>query len=184
VTVAPSLAEGRTALKSGPRDVVTLDYQLPDGTGLDMLDEITSEPGHPPVVMITGHGDEELAYLSFRMGASGYAAKDRKLSVALPEAIEWAMADAALKRGSGAEQEDRRLAGLLESTHAVSTDLRLELDAIRAACRRLDTAQHGLSDESAVKLRKSQAAVEKSLRRCYTLVEKLASLVHPEDPSR
>src|SRR5450830_1578758 len=98
IDIEPTCADARAALENNSYDVITLDYQLPDCSGLDMLDEITAADEHPPVVMITGHGDEELAYLSFRMGASGYAAKDRKLSVSLPEAVEWALADAALKK--------------------------------------------------------------------------------------
>jgi FixJ family two-component response regulator len=71
-----------------------------------MLVEITAIEHHPPVIMITGHGDEELEYLSFRMGVSGYAAKDRTLSVMLPDAVEWAMADARLKSGRVDGEED------------------------------------------------------------------------------
>ena len=98
VDVANDCASARLALAACTYDVVTLDYQLPDCDGLDMLDEITAQPDHPPVVMITGRGDEELANLSFRMGASGYAVKEKNLSVMLIQAIEWALADTATKR--------------------------------------------------------------------------------------
>ncbi|MHB8894668.1 MAG: response regulator, partial [Candidatus Geothermincolia bacterium] len=68
IDTVSTCAAAREALADATYDVVTLDYQLPDCSGLDLLDEITAIEHHPPVVMITGHGDEELAYLSFRMG--------------------------------------------------------------------------------------------------------------------
>jgi len=131
VDIAENCSAARGFLGSGPYDLVTLDYHLPDCDGLEMLDEIASVEGHPPVVMITGQGDEELAYLSFRMGASGYAAKDRHLSVMLAEAVEWALADAAEKnsvRKRRASMEARR------------QDARELMDALKATIERAERA--------------------------------------------
>lgn len=181
VEVASSCAEARVELERHAFDCVTLDYQLPDCTGLDMLDEISAQPDHPPVVMITGHGDEELAYLSFRMGASGYAAKDRKLSVVLPDAVEWALADAELKRDRAAGESDQRLEGLIGSTHAASRDLRLELDAIRSAQQKMDGAVREGDPEALAKAQRAVASTEKNIVRLYALIEKLDSLVAPQN---
>jgi len=131
------------------------------------------------VVMITGHGDEELAYLTFRMGASGYAAKDRKLSVALPEAVEWALADAAQKKSRGGEKRDHRLEGLFESIHAASIDLRLELDSLKTASEQLGKLGSDCGPDTADTLERIRADIEQNLQASYRLVSKIDALVHP-----
>jgi len=179
IDVAPSCERAREALEGNKYDLITLDYQLPDCIGLDMLDEITSAEDHAPVVMITGHGDEELAYLSFRMGASGYAAKDRKLSVSLPEAVEWALADAALKKSRGGDKPDLRLDGLLESIHAAAIDLRIELDGMNVALSELSKLGSDCGPDTADKLERIRLDVEQNLQGSFRLVSKLDALVHP-----
>jgi DNA-binding NtrC family response regulator len=144
VELAATCSDAREELRLDGFDIVTLDYQLPDGSGLDMLDEITAREGHPPVVMITGRGDEELAYLSLRMGASGYAAKDSKLSVMLVEAVEWALADDSLKRVEDSLRKKEHLVFLTSKTMA--RDLNEILEELRSACDDLKTSMRGLAE--------------------------------------
>ncbi len=96
--IAPDCASARSMMTSTDYDIMTLDYRLPDGAGLDLLDEITESFEHPPVIMVTGHGDEETAARSFRSRASGYVVKDSKMPEVLTEAVEKALAEIALKR--------------------------------------------------------------------------------------
>jgi len=63
-----------------------------DGDGLSILREITSREGHPPAVMVTGHGDEETAVQAFRAGAAAYVVKDQRLPTMLPDVINKALA--------------------------------------------------------------------------------------------
>jgi PAS domain S-box-containing protein len=99
VELAYDCATARQKLTDKDYDLITLDYRLPDGAGLDLLDEITGcgRP-HPPVIMVTGHGDEETAARSFRSRASGYVVKDAKLPELLLDAVEKALAEISLKR--------------------------------------------------------------------------------------
>jgi len=71
VQTCPTLFHGSTLIESGSFDVVTLDYQLRDGDGLTLLEEMASHP-HPPVIVVTGHGDEQTAVRAFEAGAAGY----------------------------------------------------------------------------------------------------------------
>lgn len=93
VTTATSLRAARGMLAGADFDVVTLGYLLPDGTGLDLLSEITSIDGHPPVIMVTGHGNEEIASWAVRDGAFGYVLKNDGMEVRLSDAVRRALDD-------------------------------------------------------------------------------------------
>ena len=55
MTDADSLARARTAIAGGPFDVVLLDVQLPDGSGLDLLPDLATAPYPRPIVIaLTG----------------------------------------------------------------------------------------------------------------------------------
>ncbi|MHB8894394.1 MAG: PAS domain S-box protein [Candidatus Geothermincolia bacterium] len=87
VTTAGDCASARDAFTGSAFDVITVDYELPDGNGIDLMEEIVSRDGHPPVVMVTGKGDEQTAALACRVGAGGYVVKDQKLNTMLVAAI-------------------------------------------------------------------------------------------------
>ena len=104
VATCPDCAAAREALTPGGFDLVTLDYQLPDGDGLGLLEEINSAENGPPVILVTGHGDESIAAEAFKLGASGYVVKDRRLPTLLVEEAERALAlRAALKALTASE---------------------------------------------------------------------------------
>ena len=54
-----SLTAGREKLAQDEYDVVLLDVNLPDGSGLDLLPEISKDPRGPEVIIITGRGDPD-----------------------------------------------------------------------------------------------------------------------------
>jgi len=99
VDIVHDCASAQRRLDERDYDLITLDYRLPDGAGLDLLDDITGggRP-HPPVIMVTGHGDEDTAARSFRSRASGYVVKDAKLPELLTEAVQKAVSEVSLKR--------------------------------------------------------------------------------------
>src|SRR5659263_117959 len=83
VELAPDCATARGSLQDSAFDIVTLDFMLPDGRGLELLEEITARGEIHRVIMVTGHGDEDSAVRSFRSQASGYVVKDQHLSCLL-----------------------------------------------------------------------------------------------------
>ena len=90
-------------------DIILLDYRLPDGHGHQLLEE-TRELDKPPLaIMVTGHGDEDIAALSLRLGASGYVVKDDNLSSTLPEVVGKTLDEIALRRAEDKllESEER-----------------------------------------------------------------------------
>ena len=91
VVLAEDCARARDVLASSCFDLITLDFQLPDGEGLDLLQEIKPQIGLTPVVMVTGHGDEKTAVQAFDAGASGYVVKDKRIASILPSTLERAL---------------------------------------------------------------------------------------------
>ena len=66
VLSAASLREGRILLDAETAagrslDLIVLDVMLPDGDGLAELERLTKGPGHPDVIVITGHGNASAA---------------------------------------------------------------------------------------------------------------------------
>jgi DNA-binding NtrC family response regulator len=78
VTTASSLAQARTSIATDTPDVVFLDLQLPDGSGLDLLREQTDSPHE--FVMITGNAAVDSAIEAMRAGASDYLRKPGDVS--------------------------------------------------------------------------------------------------------
>jgi YesN/AraC family two-component response regulator len=56
-------------------ELVLLDYMLPDMSGMDVLKEIKKALPAVPVILVTGHGTEELAVRFFRCGVTDYIKK-------------------------------------------------------------------------------------------------------------
>ncbi|MGQ9873327.1 response regulator, partial [Leptodesmis sp.] len=54
-----------------------LDFRLPDLDGLEFLEELNQQAGDqaPPVIMLTGQGDEAIAVRAMKLGAQDYLIK-------------------------------------------------------------------------------------------------------------
>jgi PAS domain S-box-containing protein len=68
-------------------DIVLLDYKLPDGTGLDVLEQMESQGYRIPVVMVTGQGNERVAVQAIQHGAADYLLKSGDYLITLPSLI-------------------------------------------------------------------------------------------------
>jgi len=72
---AGTIKEGREFLNKGDGDIVILEKQLKDGLGIDFLPEITAMPSKPPVILITGYGDIQMAVDAMKNGAHDFLTK-------------------------------------------------------------------------------------------------------------
>jgi two-component system, NtrC family, nitrogen regulation response regulator GlnG len=75
VLTAATLAEGWHRVEEDRPDVIVLDYQLPDGTGLDLFDRIRERAPSLPVIFLTAHGTTDTAIEAMKRGAFDYLAK-------------------------------------------------------------------------------------------------------------
>src|SRR5262249_23579991 len=76
VTGCRTAADALIVLAHSQFDLVLLDQILPDRSGLDLLQTLTREGITAPVLMVTAHGDEQLATRVLRAGALDYIVKD------------------------------------------------------------------------------------------------------------
>ena len=75
VRVAGTLAQARQVLQTEEPDLVYLDVRLPDGSGIEALEEVRAAQCAPEVIIITGQGDPDGAELALRCGAWDYIEK-------------------------------------------------------------------------------------------------------------
>jgi DNA-binding NtrC family response regulator len=75
VLTAQTIAEGRAQLLAHQPDVVVLDLQLPDGSGLDLFEQIRAATPKKPVIFITAHGTTRTAIEAMKNGAFDYLIK-------------------------------------------------------------------------------------------------------------
>lgn len=67
---------GLAAYNPDLHDVVALDQNMPGYTGLDVIRLLAERGPLPPILMITGAGDEQVAVQAMKLGAGDYIVKD------------------------------------------------------------------------------------------------------------
>ena len=72
---AVTLAEGLRSVRLNPYDVVILDVEMPDGSGLEAISKFRQAAPSPEVIIITGYGDPDGAEIAVNNGAWDYVQK-------------------------------------------------------------------------------------------------------------
>ena len=75
VTAAEDLGRARRSLSEQPFSFCLTDMRLPDGNGLELVQEIADDHPDLPVAVITAHGRVEDAVLALKMGAFDFVSK-------------------------------------------------------------------------------------------------------------
>ncbi len=174
---ADTAAEG--LLQAGEADLVLLDHQLPDGRGLELLAAFRAMPQQPAVILVTANGDEALAARALRAGADDYLIKDQALVGLLPEVIERARRQRALRQALAAAERDlvhaERMAAIGQLAVTISHNVNNPLMAAFAEIGLL--LQDGGLDRSQ---RESVASIQKALERVRDILARVNTLGHDQ----
>jgi two-component system sensor histidine kinase/response regulator len=87
---AATLAAGLAVLTGPGADVVLLDLSLPDSHGLETLSHVLAAREDLPVVVLSGHDDEDLAYRALQAGAQDYLVKGMHDAALLRRVLRYA----------------------------------------------------------------------------------------------
>lgn len=75
ISEAGTCAAARAALGETRFDAILMDYNLPDRNALSCLLDLRAQPDAPPIIVLTGQGDEKVAVEVMRAGATDYLPK-------------------------------------------------------------------------------------------------------------
>jgi two-component system NtrC family response regulator len=134
--VAGTFADGLASAKKNRYDLVILDYMLPDGNGLDLIEPIRALRPAPTVLMMTAFGTIENAVEAMRRGAYDYVTKSTELPAIVErvidaEKIARARVDTETTAAMVAE-EAAKFSGLLGESASIKEALRRIAEVARA----------------------------------------------------
>ena len=89
--IAGDLSTSLARVEQGNIDVVLLDLSLPDSDGMMTFAQMHAHAPHIPIVVLTGHDDENLALQTVREGAQDYLVKTEVGIQPLMRAIRYAI---------------------------------------------------------------------------------------------
>jgi DNA-binding response OmpR family regulator len=177
VTTIVHATSGRDALESLEGvDVVLLDHQLPDTTGLAVLEAIRARPNPPAVILVTAHGNESLAATALRQGADDYLAKDVSLNQLLPQVLERVRRTRELRKALVAAEQDLMRAERLAAIGEMTVTLHHEINnPLMAAFAQVDLL---LADPAmdADARRETLGSVRDALHRIRDIVRRIGDL--------
>ena len=81
VAEAESVTQALSLAKRDVPDLAVVDYRLPDGTGLELLEQLRAVDDELPVIMLTAHGSIDLAVRAVKQGAEQFLTKPVDLPV-------------------------------------------------------------------------------------------------------
>ncbi|MEP1766779.1 MAG: response regulator transcription factor [Sulfitobacter sp.] len=96
INLAANLAEARALIADVKLDLVLLDLGLPDGNGLELLDEIRETSPDAQIVVATVAGDDASIVKALSVGVQGYLLKDHEPTIISAQLRQLAMGVPAL----------------------------------------------------------------------------------------
>ncbi|HZD57455.1 MAG TPA: sigma-54 dependent transcriptional regulator [Anaerolineales bacterium] len=102
-----TLAEARECIRAGAADVILLDVRLPDGYGPSLLEETAYLEYAPPIIVITGYAEIDMAVDAMKNGAQDFIQKP----------IEFSRLETTIQRASEKVAMRRELAHYRQAQH-------------------------------------------------------------------
>ncbi|HNP49697.1 MAG TPA: ATP-binding protein, partial [Bacteroidia bacterium] len=83
---------GKEAAAGKEYDCIFLDYNLPGGTGLELLKEIRAAKNTSPIILVTSQGDEKIAVEAMKNGANDYIPKSLLSADGIAQSVRFMVA--------------------------------------------------------------------------------------------
>ena len=135
---AANIDEGLEVAQRQHMDCIVLDYQLPDGDGIDFIHKYQDggAASGAAIIMVTGRGSERTAVEAMKLGALDYITKNSILEGFFTQSILNAIERQHLKEEIGRYQREleRSYQALSEFSHTASHDLKAPLRHIVSYC--------------------------------------------------
>ncbi len=144
---------------------LVLDIRMPGMSGLELQERLSQEPLHPPIVMITGHGDVPMAVRAVQAGATDFIEKPFRDQVLL-DSVHRAITQDAESRGEASRIADieKRLARLTPREREV-LELVMAGDRNKVIASRLGVSQSTVEAHRAKVMEKMEANTLSDLMR-------------------
>ncbi len=110
VEIATNLAEALRILGTGPADVILLDLNLPDSSGMQTLRRVKAVAGLAPIIVVSGLFDDTLRRAALSEGAEDVFGKDEINSRLFSRSVLYVI------ERNRARMQHRRLHDLLDAT--------------------------------------------------------------------
>ena len=179
VFVAGDGAEAMTMVRNHWFDVIIMDLWLPDISDLDLLIRIRESIPHIEVIVITGHGDVDIAVEAMKLGACDFIRKPfnlDRLDLIVEKAhqrVRLSRENAMLRHSTGQEQQVR----FIGNSQAIR-DIQFLIDKVAPArIPVLITGESGSGKDVVARLihnRSPLAANPMIVKNCATLQKELA----------
>ncbi len=135
VVTAATVAQAHEATGERRFDAILLDLNLPDGSGLDFVDEVRQANRAVAIVVMTGHGDVTVAVDAMRRGADNFLVKPVDLD-ALQVFLAKALEIGSMRRG---QMTRRRTVKMIEPYFGDAPAMRRVHDLATTATRNNST---------------------------------------------
>ncbi len=160
VCTCDTVAEGLRKIPKAAPDVVLMDIQLPDGTGVECTAKLKVLLPAMQIVIVTVYEDSERIFQALRAGACGYLLKRSK-----PEAVIAAIREAHEGGVPMTPEIARKVIGQFRNQAATSSQVEQLTDREREV---LELVMHGLGNKAiADRLGVTVAAVKWHLQHIY-----------------
>jgi PAS domain-containing protein len=128
--------EGLALWRSGSYDALCVGYAVPKLNGLDIIRILAVEGLLPPIVMITGAGDEAIAVEAMKLGAYDYVIKDSQAKYLdlIPHVIDQALEKKRLieKQAESSRELEKRVKQRTSELELANEALKREINERRS----------------------------------------------------
>lgn len=112
-------------------DICLFDYRLGEMDGIDLIQLVRAKGIHCPIILLTGHGDQEIAVQAMKAGAIDYLVKSKLTAGSLEQAIRYAIQ--LHKEEELRKETEEKLKKSYDDVSAANRELNISLQKLQSA---------------------------------------------------